>query len=525
MTRIEQPMTTVGVGASRPATGVNVPIVCLVIAMVYAVASGLYRAAHTPLWFDEIATVAVASQGSAAAIWHALASAADSNPPTFYLLELAVQRLIADPAIAYRLAPLAAFVATCVGLFQFVRTRSGDAAALAAALLLFITPLFTLYAVEARPYTLVVACVAWALVMWQRAERPRAAVALGLCLTAASLFHYYAIAALAPFALAEAARWLRRRQFRARVWTALAAACVPVALFSPLLASFKNEYQSTFWARPKLAGAYAELSGVSDRWAPPIMLLATLALVLCFRRRSEPRSTTTLPAIPVEEALLLVGLIALPALLYFPAALLDIPLAPRYVLFMLLGVCAATAVAVSRSPRGLPWLLAGTVLIVAAGEVAYWRVGRFPENSSRQHFDGQSLRRLVSQAQAEDLPVVASNGLKYLAVAYYAESAATMPFYVTDPAAALEQMGTDAADRALLKLAPFLPMRLEERSSFLARHPVFLIYSEGEVWDWLPDRLVRDGHSVRVLGVERLATTTHWLYRVDRRAPTASSAP
>lgn len=522
MTVTERAGTTASTVAAMTAT---LPIVCLVIAMTYAFGSGLYRSAHTPLWFDELATVAVASQGSAAGIWHALASAADSNPPTFYLLELAAQLLALAPEISYRLAPLAAFVAAGVGLFQFVRTRRGDAAGLAAALLLFTTPLFTLYAVEARPYTIVVACVAWAMVMWQRADRLNRSVALGLLLTAASLFHYYAVAALAPFALAEAARWLRSGRFRAGVWVGLAAACLPPVLFSPLLISFKREYQSTFWAHPKLVGAYAELSGISDRWAPPLVLLAILAVLVCGRRRNEQHSATTLPPIPLEEGLLLAGLIALPALVYFPAAILNAPLAPRYVLSMLLGLCAAIAIVASHRARALPWLIAGTVLIVAVGQSDYWRFGRFPENNSRQHFDGPVLRRLVARAHAEGLPVVASNGLKYLAAAYYAESPAHIPIYVTDPAAAFELVGTDAMERAVLKLAPFLKLRLENRASFLASHSAFLIYSEGELWDWFPDRLVRDGHSVRVLGVERVATSTHWLYRVDLRVPSAGSAP
>jgi hypothetical protein len=109
-------------------------------------------------------------------------------------------------------------------------------------------------------------------------------------------------------------------------------------------------------------------------------------------------------------------------------------------------------------------------------------------------------------------------------MAYYGGSDDTVDFvYLADPATALKSIRTDSVDLALLKLAPYLPMRLEEPSSFLAAHPVFLVFSENNLWDYLPRRLVREGHSVRLLAVDGSDGGNHTLYRVELQ--TASGDP
>jgi hypothetical protein len=74
---------------------------------------------------------------------------------------------------------------------------------------------------------------------------------------------------------------------------------------------------------------------------------------------------------------------------------------------------------------------------------------------------------------------------------------------------------TDSAERALTPLAPFLPLRLESRSQFLAAHSRFLLSSENEVWNWLPVRLMADGYSMRLVGRDTGDGTNHALFLVE----------
>ena len=492
--------------------------IVLVILLLYAFGSGVYRASQLPFWFDEIATVAVAEQGTLDGVWNALAAAADSNPPTFYLLEAGAARVVSPPEVAYRLPSLAGFIGLCVALFVFVRHRRGAVAGLAAATMPFITPIVALYAVEARPYSLVTCCVAWAMVMWQRADDRWRAPVMGALLMGATALHYYAVVAIAPFAAAEAFRTFRTGQVRWRIWLAAAAGVVPLVVFWPLLAAFKQEYNATFWTQPKLLGAFGELSGISERWALPMVILVLAALLAVARKPSPAVEESTAPAIPLEERLLLAVFVVLPVLLYVPAALLKAPMAPRYVLSALLGLCAATAFVVSGvSRRATVWLALAVLFIIGVQQADYWRFERHVSSNSRQHFDLPVLHGLAVRHHVTGLPVVSSNALKYMSMAYYAGDAGNAPIFLIDQQGARRFFGSDAAERALSKLAPFVRMRLEPREAFIAAQRSFLIYSENQTWDWLPELLVEEGHSVRLLGMDKSAGTIHHLYRVDTR--------
>src|SRR5579871_3424756 len=74
----------------------------LIAISVYAAFRSVAYALTKPLWFDEIATQVVSRQRSFAAIWDALKSGADGNPPPFYLFERLVAALPLDEHIAYR---------------------------------------------------------------------------------------------------------------------------------------------------------------------------------------------------------------------------------------------------------------------------------------------------------------------------------------------------------------------------------------------------------------------------------------
>lgn len=485
----------------------------------------LARAPHRAFDFDEIATVAVVGDGSPAAVWSALADAADANPPTFYLLESLGTYLSADPHVAFRLAPIAGFLGIPIALFLLVSGRCGRAAGLAAALVPFVTPLFTFFALEARPYTVATCALAWAWLMWQRVEQRGRAVALGAFLAAATALHYYAVVALVPFALAELIRTVRLSHLRTRVWVALVVGCAPLAAFWPLLSQFNRQYGGAFWAHPQLINAYTEILGVHERWATPLVgwLLAAIVVVAMSARAVPERNTP--PAMAFEDWAIAVGFIALPVLTYAAALTLGTAMVPRYTMSVVLGISVAIVDVAyqARGRRGPSWIALAVLLIVVVQQADISRFGRVSAGVVTDHGDVDRLRRLVGRSQTAGLPIAVSNGLRFLPMAYYARPTQDLPFvYLIDHAAAVATIGTDSPDRALSTLAPYLAMRLEDRSRFLAAHSRFLLFSENEFYDWLPLRLMADGYSMRLVARDIGGGTNHMLFLVEAPKPSAT---
>ena len=157
---------------------------CILLGLtVYAVARSLAYAYTRPFWIDEFLTQAVCHQPNLEAVRKVLNQGMDGMPPFFYLIERIVASLFSNEEIGWRFLSVLGFACTLILVFVFVKTRNGRMPALISASLLLMTPLFTYYAAEARPYTLLTACVAFALVCYQRAP---ASLWVGECLSVCS---------------------------------------------------------------------------------------------------------------------------------------------------------------------------------------------------------------------------------------------------------------------------------------------------------------------------------------------------
>src|SRR5262249_5949195 len=145
----------------------------------------------------------------------------DAMPPLFFLLERLMLNLPLGREVALRLPSILAFCGTVICVFAYVKRRSGDLVACVCALLLLSTILFQEYLIQARPYALVMACIAFALVCYQRLpSRKWAALFIFSLLLAASL-HYYAVFVMIPLWIAEGVSFFETRRFRWAVWGGL----------------------------------------------------------------------------------------------------------------------------------------------------------------------------------------------------------------------------------------------------------------------------------------------------------------
>jgi hypothetical protein len=152
------------------------------------------------LWYDEAYTPVHMLHASLFATLRAVVHS-ENTPPLWYVLVWGVARVLGTGEVALRLLSALAGVLTVPLAWCIGRELAGRRAALAAAALVAVNPLFVWYSQEARAYGLYVLAAALAMVCFLRALRaPTRAnmLAFALAGTLALLSHYFAVFLLAP---------------------------------------------------------------------------------------------------------------------------------------------------------------------------------------------------------------------------------------------------------------------------------------------------------------------------------------
>jgi len=482
----------------------------LVILIAYAVLRNLVGAATRPFWYDEVCTWIVVRQPSLSGIWDALKNAADSQPPAFYFVERLSSILIRNEDLALRLPSILAFCCITICVFVFARRRANGAYALVCSAIPLATILFNWYAVEARPYSLVVACIAFALVAYQRAPSPAWMFAMGLALAASASFSYYAVLSLAPFGLAELQFLIVRRQIRWGVWMALVCGVIPLALFWPLLAYFRHYYGGHYWAQASLSG-FIHIYGSFFMSTPPLgVAIAAAALLgmaaLIVVRAAEPVGTAEETSKPAHEYVLVLALVGLPAIGFLAAKLTHTGMMDRYVLSSVLGISLAAAYLLPILDRRSVALAIGALIaMLSVQEASFWVAHK--SHLTRFESPDDSLESLIVSAGYPDLPVVVSDGLEYLPIARYAAPPWSERFVtLVDLSEAVAFAGADTLEKELIVFRSIAPVNVYDFSSFVELHSSFLLYSSsgsrGDPHDWWATRLLRDGYALKALAVD-----------------------
>jgi mannosyltransferase len=159
-------------------------------------------------WFDEAFTPVHVLHDGLGATLHSVVHT-ENTPPLWYLIAWVDVRIFGDGAIALRFPSALAGVATVPVVWAICeslggRTGAGRRAAIIAAAIVAVDPLFVWYSQEARSYGLFVLLGALTMLGFVRVlEAPTRArlVAFALAGTLALLTHYFAIFLLVPMAL------------------------------------------------------------------------------------------------------------------------------------------------------------------------------------------------------------------------------------------------------------------------------------------------------------------------------------
>lgn len=452
-------------------------------------------------WFDELVTHYVDILPDWSAVWNALRIGADANPPLMHAFNRAILAVAGDTPAALRASSIFGVWLACFCLYWIVRRKSPAATAWIAALFPLLSGA-SAYAIEARPYGLVLGFTALAYLCWQRRGLQQGWT-LGLALSVAALVscHYYAVFATIPFWCAEAFRLWRSRRLDWANPLALAAGYLPLIFYWPMIAGAR-QYSANAFAMPSwgsLSEVYGFLLGSS------IPLLAVVLAWLLYQ--ASHRSMTLAWRLTITETVLAISFCVLPLAIVLIGRFITHGLLPRYTLPALVGMSVVAAllaeVAFSRLQMAL-------LLVALAGYIGVER--------------GVSLRGLPPERAFEwtqqtaiepSLPVVHGSSTQYVELFQSAPAELRERFYtLADPVEQGRRTGSTAEDLGALHLMPISPLHVEKPAAFLAAHRRFYFIQPPIRNAWVLAKLIEDGADARLLAASPAST----LYMVTMKA-------
>jgi hypothetical protein len=202
---------------------------------------------------------------------------------------------------------------------------------------------------------------------------------------------------------------------------------------------------------------------------------------------------------------LILGLILLPLLGFAIAKITHGPFVPRYFLTSILGISIATTYALCQA--NLRTILAAALLVsfaIVSQELGFWRSLRGRQTTADII---APIVQLAASSPYSDLPIVISDSGQYLEFVHYAPAPLLQRVVnLPDPASAASYVGIDTVDKLALALRPYGLTGVQDLDTFEAAHSTFLMYSDGGLSDWLPNRLLHDGDQLTLLAKDTPAS-------------------
>lgn len=444
------------------------------------------------------------------------------DPPTYHLLSHLAMRLLGPTALALRLPAFIGFVLFQVSVFFFVRRIAGwRSASVALALPLLTFSYF--YAVQGRPYGLLLGLYAMSLACWQAATRAPvgrsrllALVGLASAVALAITSHYFGMLILLPVCLGELARSLHRRQLDYGILAAIAVgmgSIVSILPFRKALLLYRVHYYSTSVDWHIIPESYCTLFAFYRAWShwqqhlyEFSLCAVTLALAvaaLLRLRHVTMRDSTHGESDPVHEWVALFSIALLPIFGYLFGRFVTHTMDARYVIAALFAFVACTAIVFQQALRSnivfysvIALLFAGAVKI-DCGKIRMHRAGEAgtmasfhlsPEASAAFASDPQ--RRIYTQALDSF----------YINTSYEPDPAIRSRFcLVYGQDEELGWLDHDTNYITAINMQHFAPLCTISYRDFLAQPaPLILVYHSN--WEWLERDLAAKRLSVTPIG-------------------------
>ncbi len=473
-----------------------------VLAVALSVLTGfsLLFAWRAPFSVDEYLVRITALSGSPSAVWHVLKTAPLAvDPPLYHFLNAYFVRLFGPSEFSTRLVSVLAYTVMSFFLYRFVRRYTDVCTGLALVALCLQCGAFS-FAYEARPYTLVLAADALALVCWEslvedRKKRSLALAGLFLGIAIAVGSHWFGFLVLVPLALGEAIRTWQKRRIDAAVWIALAAGAATALAYLPLLMA-ASQYRALPWKGVALGDISESFRLVLEPCVFPLaMLLITLALARFLFGARPPRLKGPSIPVPVFVCLATFALIPFPG--FIIGKVLTHALQPRYVLLCAIGLLIVVSLAIRDFGRRSAVWMAVALLILGgyASFSRYHEVSGLPAGGDTSAFaDASAL------SAHPELPVVpGDNDLFFRLEAHGPETVRERCVFPTDPSfVRLLHQNTNFLMTQALRRWTKLP--IPDLSSFLTAHPQFYVIQRRNGPGWLIQRMLEDDAEIELQG-------------------------
>lgn len=462
-------------------------------AFLFAVVS----AALYPFWFDELLTFYVSRLGGPAEIWTALEQPADGQPPLSYFLTILSHAVLGETELGTRAPALLAFLIATYALYLWTAERIGGMYGLIAAGFLWTTLLFE-YSYEARPYTLMTACVAVALLSWRRAcegpWRRQGLAVLFLATALAMASHYYAVFALFAVGAGELARTWRRRKWDIAVWSALACGAGTVLFYLPLIQAARDAYSRGFWSQVVPVDT---LSFYFICLLPAAISLLAFPYLIVVAWKLEAGPEKPEEGFPAEESVAMWALAASPTLTAFVATYTTGAYVVRYSLPAALGLAWIYAMFVWGCTRRRKKAVAVVAGMLVACFLAHnlKRAVHLGAEYRNGFLTGRTFAALEELDPPGQLPIVVVSPLDYFVFHHYApERWRSRLIYLSDAEKCYEVENSNTAEVILNLFTRWEPLRVEERSAYLSRGEDFLLLER------VGDTKVRDQRWLHICG-------------------------
>ena len=470
----------------------------IVFAICFFTASA--RAASTnPLWMDEVLTVWVVRLKSTGAIWSALYHGSEFAAPTYHLLLHYWASVAGYSYFALRLPSIVAILISGACVFALLRAYASTSVAAFGMCLALLGSLST-YAVQVRPYALVVCCFSLAALLWNGLDDQGQSlwrVVLITCLLAFAIaLHFYAVLFVPCFALIELTWAASSRRVRLWVWIGLFLAGISAFAWLPLIKALSHynagdASSSDYYAKPTvgmLSLAYS-VNFIADK-RQALFLMVTVCLIVAIYAFGQVYhrfgSTSMVKAGQRWHSVtklysIVFAATAFPVIVFIFARIFTKTFNGRYVLIVCLGLAMLTACALDAIPA-FRQVVAPTLLIACA--LTFIRSG--------QPGGEPGTAALLNEA-TKPYPIVIAEGLQF----FQLEEAAPEPMksrlvYVTAPPGVT--LPDPTTEHQVERWRPIRPdLKIQDSEKFFANNPHFYILHTETSADVLTSWLLEKG--------------------------------
>jgi 4-amino-4-deoxy-L-arabinose transferase-like glycosyltransferase len=442
------------------------------------------------VWFDELFTLDIARSPSLHELWNRELRF-DLQTPTGYLLSRLSMWIFGPKPFGLRLPSMLEFYAGSVAILLYVRSKAGIAFATLAVLLLWAVSPTLYYAVEARPYALLLMSFACLLLSWDTAIRtqPRRLALFGVATSTLALAaaHIFAPFTFFAFIVAEAVRLRRRRVPDYALWAALLIPMLTMLIYIPLIRASGGA----------IFGVYASINTMflffEDTFGAPIVSFVIVATILV---GSQKRSRATRPGFSAEEIALFVCLLLSPVLVNLALMHRHGTFYERYCVTAQVAIMVALSIFLAYHVRMNRWgAYAGSLLLLLfLLKTQVWHVVTYPVPRNAA---------FLATIQP-NLPIVVAEGQVFVEMNHY-ETAALLSrvYFLKDPQASMRYLHTnifqDFAAPDVMKEAGFpYVANVAPYTSFTSQHQQFLLL--GTPKQWVFSKLRLSGASIAFLG-------------------------